>query len=375
MDFHWLSPRSNKVLVPVTALVLLALAFVEQGRRVVPSPWADEMLRAAEISYEAASALKQHRLERGVFVDPINDPAETALIGQETTQITTDRGYLEAKLASTDPNLAAVVVDMLRQVGVEPGDCVAVAMTGSFPALNLSTLAAVEAVGARAVPISSVGASNFGATDPYFTWLDMERAVVEQGILSSRSVAASLGGSNDTGRGLSPRGRQLLSSAIERNGVPLLAEPQLEDSIIERVQIYRQGCAPSPVAAYVNVGGGVASLGHSLNAELIPVGASPRLPQRNYPARGALVRLAMDGVPVIQLLQVRQIRRQYGLVTAPDVVPLPGAGEVYGQERYSVVRTGAATSVLLVLLVGLHAWDRHIHRLGRPDPEETKNAP
>ena len=277
MDFHWLSPRSTKVLVPAAILTLAALAYVENGREVARSPWYDEMLRASEVATAAAWHLKSQRLERGVFVDLVNDPAETALIGQEYTQITTDRGYLEAKLTSANPNFAAVVVDMLRGLSVDRGDCVAVALTGSFPALNLSTLAALETVGARPVLISSVGASNFGATDPFFTWLDMEREVVEAGILSTRSSVASLGGGHDVGRGLSPKGRELLRRAAERNGVPLLEVSRLDESIRQRVAAYRDSCHPDPIAAYVNVGGGVASLGHSLNAELIPNGASLHL--------------------------------------------------------------------------------------------------
>ncbi|MEM7352813.1 MAG: poly-gamma-glutamate system protein [Acidobacteriota bacterium] len=358
------SPRSNRVLLPLAAFSLLALFLVEEGRRVVPSPWRDEMLRAAETSADAARALKNHRLERGVFVDPVNDPAETALIGQEYTQITTDRGYLEAKLASTDPNFAAVVVDMLHELEVEPGDCVAVAMTGSFPALNLSALAALETLGTRPVVISSVGASNFGATDPYFTWLDMEQEVARQGILYTRSTAASLGGGNDTGRGLSPKGRELLQQAVQRNGVPLLAAPQLEESIRRRVQLYREVCDPQPIAAFVNVGGGIASLGHSLNANLIPGGASLRLPRRNFPARGSLLRLAEEGAPVIHLLNVRQLRDRYGLSAVIDEAPVPGNGAVYGQVRYSVVQTLLLTGLLVATLVALLIFDQRAHRLG-----------
>lgn len=369
MDFHRLSPRSNRVLVPLAGLTLLALYFVEDGRRVIQSPRYEEMLRASETSARAARSIKEHRLERGVFVDTVNDPAQTALIGQEYTQITTDRGYLEAKLVSTNPNFAAVVIDLLHEVQLSRGDCVAVAMTGSFPALNLSTLAALETFGAHPVLVSSLGASNFGATDPFFTWLDMERRVVEAGILSTRSRAASLGGSNDTGRGLSPKGRDLLRSAIERNGVELLARERLEESIRERLRIYREGCSPRPVAAYVNVGGGIASLGHSLNAELIPAGASLRLPQRNYPARGALLRFAADGVPVIQLLRIRELQTRYGLDSVQDEVPLPGRGLVFGEERYGVFRVFFAALVILGILVTLYLWDRRIHRLGERGPE------
>lgn len=380
-DFYKHSPRSLRVLVPITALMLLALIYVESGRRVVPSPWYDEMLRASNLSARTAHHLKQVRLERGAFVDTVNDPAQTALIGQEYSQITTDRGSLDAKLSSTDPNFAAVVVDMLRQVDVQRGDCVAVAMTGSFPALNLSTLAAIETLALRPVVISSVGASNYGATDPYFTWLDMERSAVDQGLLTTSSSAASLGGGDDSGRGLSPLGRDLLRDAIERNSVPLLANGSLEANIERRLELYRQACQPHSIAAFINVGGGIASLGHSLNSGLIPNGASTQLPRRNYPARGVLLKLAEDDVPIIQLLNINQLRQRYGLAPGWQETPLPGEGAVFGQERYSMVRTATVTLLLLGTLLALFLYDRHVHRLGQtgqaptPDPKASNPLP
>ena len=371
MSFDWrrLSPRSNTVLVPLALAAAIGLAYVEQGKHVAPSPWYQEMHRAAEISAAGMGHLKRHRLERGVFVDAVNDPAQTALIGQEYTQITTDRGYLEAKIASTDPNLAAVVVDMMRELRVDSGSCVAVGMTGSFPALNLSVLAALEALDMKAVVISSVGSSNFGANDPYFTWLDMERELHAQGILSRVSAAASLGGGNDTGRGLSPRGRSLLREAIARNGIPLIAAQRLEASIRERLRRFEEGCAPQEIAVYVNVGGGVASLGHSLNAVLVPNGPSELVPQRNYPARGVLLRLNARGVPVIHLLNLRQLLDRYGLEPIEYECPPPGRGGVFGQTRYSLPRTFAVTGTLVGLFGGLFLLDRRAHRLGVPGPE------
>ena len=375
MDWHRISPRSLWVLAPLAALTLTGSYWVEAGKRVVPSPQHDEMLRAARLSAKAAAALKLERLERGAFVDPVNDPAETALIGQEYTQITTDRGYLDAKLASTDPNFAAAILGMLHRLGLESGDCAAVAMTGSFPALNLSTLAALEVFGARTVLISSVGASNFGATDPYFTWLDMERLLVEEGVLRTRSIAASMGGSNDTGRGLSPKGRRLLREAIERSGVRPVVEPKIDASIRRRVELYRQGCGDRAIAVYLNVGGGVASLGHSLSGDLVPSGASERLPARNYPARGAMMRIAEQGVPVIHLLNVRLLRDRYGLEPVRESLPRPGTGRVFGEVRYDLGRTSLVTALLLSALIALSILDRRAHRLGNPGPAARLGSP
>ena len=63
--------------------------------------------KISQLSQLAANYLKNYRLEKGVFIDAINDPNQTALIGQEYTLVTTDRGYIEAKLSSTNPNFAA----------------------------------------------------------------------------------------------------------------------------------------------------------------------------------------------------------------------------------------------------------------------------
>ncbi|MEM1178178.1 MAG: poly-gamma-glutamate system protein, partial [Acidobacteriota bacterium] len=213
---------------------------------------------------------------------------------------------------------------------------------------------------------SSVGASNFGATDPYFTWLDMESLLVDKRVLKTRSLAASMGGSNDTGRGLSPKGRQLLQEAIERNGATPLLAPKIDESIRTRVKLFREACGAMGIRAYVNVGGGVASLGHSLNGDLVPSGVSELLPVRNYPARGAMMRIAEDRVPVIHLLNIRQLRDRYGLTPVRDQLPPPGTGRVFGEVRYDMGRTLLVTLSLLTVLIVLYLLDRRTHRLGQP---------
>jgi hypothetical protein len=101
---------------------------------------------------------------------------------------------------------------------------IAVNVTGSMPALNIAVLSAAKVLGLDVVLISSVGASMFGATDPYFTWLDIETLLNEKDILSYKSIATSLGGGRDLGRGLSKAGRDLIIEATERNNVELIQE-------------------------------------------------------------------------------------------------------------------------------------------------------
>ncbi|TWT82059.1 Capsule biosynthesis protein CapB [Planctomycetes bacterium CA13] len=60
-----------------------------------------------------------------------------------------------AKLTSTNPNMAAVVVDMLKAAGVGKGDLVAVGYSGSFPGMNVSVLAALNTIGARPIILAN----------------------------------------------------------------------------------------------------------------------------------------------------------------------------------------------------------------------------
>lgn len=72
-------------------------------------------------------------------------------------------GNLEAKRTSTNPNAAALVVHLLYQAGVRPGDRIAVNCSGSFPALILSVLCAMDAMELDGTVFCSVGASTYGA--------------------------------------------------------------------------------------------------------------------------------------------------------------------------------------------------------------------
>lgn len=356
--------KSNFVLGFIALLSLFAFIAVENSKKEVRQEWYKEKLSAAKLSQQAALFLKDHRLEEGIFIEEVNDPNQTALIGQEYTQITTDRGYIDAKLSSLNPNLAAVIVQYLKDAGLEQNDYVAVAFTGSFPALNLSVMAAIETLKLHPVIISSVGASNYGANDPYFTWLDMESVLVTNGIFHNRSVAASVGGGFDEGRGLSPEGRSLIVEAIERNKVSLISEDHLEKSIEKRMQIYQKESKGKPVKAFINVGGGIASLGHTVNAGLIPTGLNMELPAMNYPVRGVIVQMGQKKIPVIQLVNIKEILSEFGLPNSPVPLPEPGSGGVFINIKYDLVVTSIATFVLLLVVVLIYIAERKAHRLG-----------
>jgi poly-gamma-glutamate system protein len=356
--------KSNIVLSLLSVLALLAFIAVENGKIDVKQKWYKEKLEAAELSKRAAEQLRDAHLEKGVFIDVVNDPNQTALIGQEYTMITTDRGYIDAKLSSTNPNFAAVIVQLLKDAGVETNDNVAIAFTGSFPGLNISTLAAVETLKLNPTIITSVGASNYGANDPYFTWLDMESVLYNSNLIRHKSVAASIGGGHDLGRGLSPDGREKIVDAIERNGVEFINEDYLENSINRRLEIYNEQSQGKPIKAYINVGGGIASLGNTINGKLIPPGLTEYLPMRNFPVRGVIIQMGQNGVPIIHLLNISKIMDEYGLPDSPVPLPEPGDGGIFTQEKYSLVVTAIATIILVFVILLVYISEKKFHQLG-----------
>jgi poly-gamma-glutamate system protein len=342
----------------------MAFLAVEFGKIDVKLKWYNEKLEASRLAQEASNYLKEFRLSKGIFVDAINDPNETALIGQDITPITTDRGYIEAKLTSTNPNFAAVIVEMLKEAGLEKNDYVAIAFTGSLPGLNIAVLAAVQTLQLKPIIITSVGASNWGANDPYYTWLDMERLLYDKKIFTNKSVAASIGGGLDIGRGLSPEGRQLITDAVKRNNVEFINEEYLENSIIKRMELYQRFSEKGKLKAFINVGGGISSLGSTENVKFIPTGLSMSLPMMNYPLRGVLIRMAEESIPVIHLLNINQLAVKYGLPISPSPLPLPGEGEIFIQKRYSVTLSIIATLFLSFSVALVFFMERKRHKLG-----------
>lgn len=350
------APWTKRADVLLVLLAVLGLAFhvaAERTRRIAAQPHLMEKMAATTNAVRCFEAIRQFRMGSPAAMDFENDPEGSGLIGQEFTLTTTDRGILDAKLTSVNPNFAALFVDYFLELDLKPGDPVAIAMTGSFPALNVCVLSAAEQLGLHPIPITSIGASMWGANDPEFTWLDMETLLRERGLIETRSVAASYGGSNDRGRGLSPRGRELLREAIDRNGIPLIHERTLDDAIARRIEIFEYEAKPRGVKAYVNVGGAAASIGTSLNGTLIKSGVNRTLPPYNWTIRGALHHFARKRVPVIHALRVETLAERSGFPISPDVIPSVGEGDIFHKEVYDLRIVVPAFLTFLVLCFGV----------------------
>ncbi len=346
----WRSTRIGRGSLLILALIgLAAIGIIELSLHKVKQPWFEQKLAAAKLAQKAEFAIKNAIEGKHIVIDNLSDPNETGLIGEQFTLITTDQGDLDAKLTTTNPNWAGVIVHLLKRVRIRRGDYVAVGWTGSMPAMNIAVLSAIETIGAKPVIITSIGASMWGANNPDFSWLDMEKYLYDKGIFHYRSSAASIGGKSDRGANLSPKGRELCREIAKRNDVPLIEEKTLDESIKKRMRIYRKELPKGKrYRAYINVGGGVASVGSAHSIGIIKPGLTKTLPKINYPLRGTMILFGLKGVPVIDITDIKKLAKRYGLPISPQPIPKPPAGDVFYRNHY---RTGLVALILVLYSV------------------------
>jgi poly-gamma-glutamate system protein len=279
------------------------------------------------------------------------------MLGLSSSVTTTNTGSLEAKRTTLNPNWAAVVVQLLFDAGVERGGTVAVGVSGSFPALNLAAFSAAEVLDLEVISIASVGASSWGGNIPNLTWLDMERLLVDAGILGMRSIAASLGGTRDRAIGMPKTGRRKLREAIKRAGVPFIETETDLDSIERRMALYREHAGDRYIQAYVNVGGSLASIGPKTVKRLYRPGLNVRLDPQAVHVDSVMKRFLRDGVPVVNLSKIVPLAELYGLPLEPVALPQPGEGLVFAREGYNRLLVAGLLGFLLVSLWALLRLD------------------
>ena len=367
--------QKTSTLVGLSFLALGCFIISINSRTIDVSPSYEDKIEAANLMQKAMSILKNHRMEESVFIDIENDPNETGLVGSPFSLITTDEGDLDSKLTTLDPNFSAVMVELMYQLGLKDGDTIAVLMTGSMPGANIAVLTACKALGVIPITITSVGASQWGANLVDFTWLDMESILFENGLISSRSIAASIGGRNDMGRLLSPSGRDLIMDNIKNHDLPLIRKERLADNIQHRMDLYGSIQSINKYDAIVNVGGGVASLGTSFNLRLLPPGVVRRnIIQdivRPGGIEGVFSKFLKFDVPGLHILNIRPLTQEFKMPFAPIPIPEIGVGGLYAIEKYNVWVAGICLIVVSssVLAVGIHSKRKIRQHLIQHEPD------
>lgn len=321
---HYL--RRNAVLFLMVLISFLSLAVVQYfPAGSLESDEGDYKDQATDLMAEAMQVLRKARVSLGLEIDRQIDPNMTGLIGREVSPLMTTLGPVEVKRTTTNPNFAAVMVDLLMRAGVQPGDHVTAGISGSFPALALALFCAVEVLDLELVAIYSLGASTYGATDPEFVWLDMESILMDAGIITDGSVAASLGGENDNlDNSFFSGARKVARTAIRRNGVFLIEEGSFREAVDTRMEVYLQHTRLEEIKAFINIGGAEVNLGKCDAGYKLPSGVVHSIYQCPEDMQGVVSRMMASEIPVINLLNIRDLAISYNLPIDP--IPLPGPG-------------------------------------------------
>lgn len=323
---------------------------------------------AVEIMEEALSVLKKE-VKNKYPEEPILkdiDPNLTGLIfNRPKSPMTTFSGNLKSKQTVLKPNFSALIVDLFIQAKLSKGDTIAVGMTGSMPGANIALLSACEAMGIVPIIITSIGASQWGATDSNFTWLDLESVLYANKVISNSSSAASLGGKGDEYKEKKVkniiyggnRGKELATKAIERNGIKKLKGYK------KRISFYKERIKGelSNYSAYINIGGGLSSMGRMGN-ELLD-GKNGIIDPDEVIKKGldycVVKEFADIGVKFINIHNIPDLIKDenekklmnYGVnFVAPDV---QGEGLIFYSENYTLWTTMLALFLTLGLVIAI----------------------
>ena len=345
--------QKTSTLLALSIIAMVGFIISLNSTKVEVSSSYDIKVKAAMNMQESMNILKSSRMVSGVFIDDENDPNETGLVGSPFSLITTDEGDLDAKLTTLDPNFAAGMVELMTQLSLQKDDTVAVLVTGSMPGANIAVLTALKSLGVFPVTITSVGASQWGANQIDFTWLDMEKILYDNNLIPNRSIAASIGGRNDMGRLLSPAGRNIIMNNIVKHQLPLIKKTKLAENIALRMNLFQKAARLKNYKAMINVGGGVASLGTSFNSKLLPAGIVLRSNIQNISIQdggieGVLSKFSKNNTPILHVLNIKSLTEQLGMPFAPIPIPDIGLGPLYAIEKYNII----IALICLILICG-----------------------
>lgn len=328
-----------RLLIAFAVLLAGTMLAESQFRNQRPLPFRETMTEAVELTERMFEIVKVLKSERNIVSDAHSDVANSFMIGDEWSEITTTIGSLNAKEISTNPDFSALIVRLLHEAGISRGDKVGIILSGSFPCLAISALSAIQTMGSEALVMSSLGASTYGANQPEATWADMESALKREG-LQFRTLLVSIGAGDDAGKGLSEEGKATIRNAAYRNRVDLYIPATLKESIDKRVEMLTE----AEISLLINVGGNETALGGCSHALMIPNGLHSHLKTCSDDDRGLIARMNEAGIPFINMLDIKDLAIRYGIDISPGTSYSDSTG-LY----YTTATNKKAVGVILVI--------------------------
>jgi len=328
-------------------ILLVGLLLIEQTKSIVQTPYYDEQTQAAQLMKSSLEVIKKERLKRTIPLDIGLDPNQTGIIGKEYTQLTTTLGNLEAKRTSTNPAFAALLVKYFKEANLKKGDVIAIGASGSFPALMVAALSATRVLELEPLFIYSVGSSEYGANIPEFTFVQMLDSLNKKNIIPYKLLAISMGGYLDQAEGmLYSDSQDTIKKIVQSSGALVIDTANIEENILQRIQLYSAASNGKPIKAFVNIGGATPNYGNTPASITYPNGLvidGPKIP--DYPERGLIFEYQNLGIPIIHLLNIRDLAVKNGIPIDPVPLPEIGEGGVYRRIVYN--------KYIIILVIGI----------------------
>jgi len=348
--------KYDYIIIILAVFLFISYYALERTKILEKDIYYDEKIKAFMIMQEALKTIRDERIRRGIDIDKSIDINDTGIIGVEYSSITTTLGSLEAKRTSANPSFAAVIVDMMKELKLQKGDWIAVNFSGSFPALNIAVLSAAEALELNPIVMASVGASTYGANIPEFNYIHMEELLYQKGIIHTKSILNSLGGSNDIGSDMDEDTRNMILNQLAKYERNILIEEDLDKNIEKRYEIY-QTESHKRIKCFVNVGGNLVSLGgegdwNNVGSGIIKPGAS-----RVIPASGLIGKFLSQGIPVINIINIKELAVEYDLPIDPYPIPEIGKDKIYYTYRYP---SGMIIFIIVMTVIAVYIYGKRV---------------
>jgi len=384
--------QKTRVLITLAIISLLMLYISSHSIVIELAAGYEDKIKSAEIMKKALQVLRKEVKQRGFIIYEDADPNYTGLIFNDDSPIRTGSGDLESKITTLKNNFAALIVDELMNANISKGDTVAVGMTGSMPGANIALLSACKAMEVYPVIISSLGSSTWGATNPEFNWIDMENMLFQQKIFDYKSVAYSPGGRGDCLRS-KPAPDNLEDGLIKEDSKSKKAHKIFEDkikkynatkinyninnlnnlyrSIDKRIKIFESNVSSiKNYSAYINIGGGAASIGVGGKDRLHTPGyLTPKKVLSQKPNESVTRYFAEQNIPLIHILHIPQLVK--GTLPFGGEKKEIGEGKIYKQEKYNLIINIIALFVSLgsVVFIGFKSHNQIKKRMQSYEPE------
>ncbi len=355
-------------IISLCILTIAGMVTVEHFKKFVPVEHYQLKVDAANTARDAFTQVKQFRKKQNIPINIKNDPQSSGLIGEQLTKITSDPGNLTVKQTTINPNIVAIFINWLKQAKLKPGDTVAIGATGSFPALDISMLSAIKTMKLHPLIIYSAAASQYGANIPNFTIIDIQHYLYQQKTFNYTPIAVSIGGGQDRGFGMSTKGQDILTNTIKKYGYPMITPTGTIDSINQRMSLYEKAADGSRINAYLNIGGGMASIGlkkipqktiHGTSeAHSLPTGVITALPISLAHTDSVAVRFLNLGTPDIKNHnEGKKLRNDYQL-PVNGKYSIIGWGPLFFHQTYNEVLTAIVLGIIIFILIMMAVLSR-----------------